>query len=84
MSVYIVLEKNHHHFKIHFTCLNPIIDNGGSVIPFLRNFPSKKTKYSKLYNAVILISGEKLGKRIKQKFHLPIKSELLKRLTSLL
>ena len=31
-----------------------------------------------------LLYGEKLGKRILQKFHLPIKSELLKRLTFLL
>ena len=34
--------------------------------------------------SLTLIYGEKLGKRIGQKFHLPIKSELLKRLTSLL
>ena len=34
--------------------------------------------------SLTLIYGEKLGKRIGQKFHLPIKSELLKRWTSLL
>ena len=32
--------------------------------------------------SLTLIHGEKLGKGIGQKFHLPIKSELLKRLTS--
>ena len=70
---------------IQFTCLKRIIDNGGSVTPFLRN--SLKTKQIiliYLMQSLTLIYGEKLGKRMGQKFHLSIKSELLKRFASLL
>ena len=70
---------------IHFTCLNRIIDNGGSVIHFLRNsLETKQIILIYIMQSLTLIYGENLGKRIGQKIHLPIRSVLLKCLTSLL
>ena len=72
-------------WTIQFTCLNRTIDNGGSVIPFLRNsLETKQIIPIHIVQSLTLIYGEKLGKRIGQKLNLPTKSELLKCLTSLL